>query len=101
MVNRTIRIALDLPGQLIDEIDQYVGRNNLDAFLAEALTEKLERERLGRALKATAGYLPADAYPEWETPEKVSAWVRQVRSVDREFEDRKLGRLKDCDEDPS
>ena len=92
MVDKSVRITLNLPKAMLDEINQFVGRENLDTFLAEAIKEKLKREQLGRALEATAGCLPPGSHPEWETPEMVSAWVRELRAVDQEIADRKLKR---------
>ncbi len=52
--------------------------------MEEAIKEKLARERQKHVLVASVGVLnPAD-YPDWDTPEKVSAWVRASRRVDDE-----------------
>ncbi|MCD6028750.1 MAG: hypothetical protein K0S78_924, partial [Thermomicrobiales bacterium] len=51
-------------------------------------------EQLGRALAETAGSLAAEDYPEWETGEKISAWVRKMRDFDSEATDRKLARFR-------
>lgn len=49
--------------------------------MEEAIKEKLARERLQQALDTSAGVLDPGTYPEWDTPEKVSAWVRTSRQV--------------------
>ena len=54
------------------------------------IQEKMDRERLGRALATTAGFLTAGAHPEWETPEQVSAWVHELRSLDSDTSERQL-----------
>ena len=64
------------------------------AYLAAVLAEALKRERLGRALAATAGSLDRSDYPEWESPEKISAWVHEQHEVDQEISDSKLNRPK-------
>ena len=57
-----------------------------------AIEEKIDRKRLGRALAATAGFLSEGTHPEWETPEQVSAWVHELRSLDGDASERKLDR---------
>lgn len=94
MASETVRAHVVLPKELLEAVDDLVGRRKRSAFFVEAVEEKLNRERLGRALKETAGFLRREDYPEWETPEKVSAWVRELRRADQEATDRKLGRLK-------
>jgi hypothetical protein len=94
MAIETVRAHVVLPKELVDEVDRLVGHRKRSAYLAAVLAEALKRERLGRALESTAGYL-ADSHPEWDTPEKVSAWVRELRAADREIGDRKLHRRED------
>ena len=94
MAIETVRAHVVLPKELVDEVDRLVGHRKRSAYLAAVLAEALKRERLGRALAATAGSLDRSDYPEWETPEQVSAWVRELREVDQEISDRKLNRLK-------
>jgi hypothetical protein len=55
-----------------------------------AFEEKIDRERLGRALATTAGFLAQGIHPEWETPEQVSTWVHELRSLDSDASERKL-----------
>jgi hypothetical protein len=49
----------------------------------------LEREKLARALRETAGSLRGQ-YPEWESPEMVSEWVAARRREDDEWLERRL-----------
>lgn len=88
----TVRTHVVFPKDLVEEVDRLVGQRKRSEFVTEAVEEKVARERLGRALEASAGILAGESYPEWETPEKVSAWVRKLRSVDYEATERKLGR---------
>ena len=55
-----------------------------------AIEEKIDRERLGRAHATTAGFLAEGNHPEWETPEQVSAWVHELRSLGSDASERKL-----------
>jgi len=54
-----------------------------------------EREALSAALEETAGILKDADYPEWESPEKTSAWVRERREEDAARLRRKLARNAD------
>ncbi len=94
MVDQTIRTHVVLPRELVEEVDELVGLRKRSAFFVQAVEEKLGRERLGRALAATKGFLADEAHPEWATPEKTSAWVRELRSVDSAASERKLSRQK-------
>ena len=73
MTRETIRTHAVFPKELVAEVDRLVGRRKRSSFLTEAVAEKLEQERLGRALARTAGFLAPDAHPEWDTPANVSA----------------------------
>ena len=72
-----------LPDDLIKSIDSLVGRGKRTRFVQEAIREKLRRETLVAALEATAGVLAKDDHPEWDTTEKVAAWVRTSRRQSR------------------
>lgn len=47
--------------------------------MTEAVREKVLRARREKVLRETAGALADADYPDWDTPEKVSAWVRRSR----------------------
>jgi hypothetical protein len=47
-------------------------------------------ERQKAALTRSTGILKDYDFPDWETPEKTSAWVRQQREIDGRATDRKL-----------
>lgn len=92
MADETIRTHVVFPKDLVEAIDRLVGQRKRSAFVTQAVAEKIERERLGQALAETAGFMAADARPEWETQEKISAWVRELRAIDLEATERKLSR---------
>jgi metal-responsive CopG/Arc/MetJ family transcriptional regulator len=94
MARETIRTHVVLPKELVEAIDRLVGQRKRSAFVTEAVAEKLQREQLGRALAETAGSLADTDYPEWETQEKISAWVREMRAFDNESTNRKLARFR-------
>ena|SRR5918996_6373012 len=94
MASETIRTHIVFPKDLVRAIDQLVGQRKRSAFVTEAVAEKLQREQLGRALVETAGSLSNEDYPQWDTPEKISAWVREMRAFDNASTDRKLARFR-------
>lgn len=87
-----IRTHVVLPRDLVEAIDQLVGERKRSEFVTEALRERVARERLGSALATSGGILSLSDHPEWETAEKVSAWVRELRATDNATTERKLRR---------
>lgn len=74
-----MRTHLLLPDDLVEGVDELVGKRKRSRFIAEATRERLRREKLLRVLHETAGSLDLSRHPEWETPEKVAEWVRALR----------------------
>jgi len=83
-VRMNVRTNLLLPADLVEEVDRVAGPRGRGRFVAEALREKLRRERLRRAVGETAGSLDRAAYPEWKTSDDVARWVSELRSEDGE-----------------
>ncbi|MDP2935505.1 MAG: hypothetical protein Q8O86_03330 [Dehalococcoidia bacterium] len=79
-----MRAHVILPDDLVEGVDEFVGKRKRSRFVEDAVREKLKRERLGQALKSTAGMLGEADYPEWSTSEKVLEWVRKSREADEE-----------------
>ena len=77
-----MRTHVILPDRLIEEVDEVVGKRKRSHFVEEAIREKLKRGALMKALRETAGVLSPEEYPEWETPAKTAAWVRESRRRD-------------------
>jgi hypothetical protein len=69
-----------LSRSLLDAVDRLFGPPPGGRFVAEAIVEKLRHEQQGRALREATGLLNLADHPEWDTPEQVSAWVREVRA---------------------
>jgi hypothetical protein len=74
-----MRAHVIVPDDLIAEVDALVGPRKRSEFIAEAMREKLRRERLTAAAEAAAGSLVGVDTPGWETPESTSEWVRSLR----------------------
>jgi len=79
------RAHVVLPDDLIAELDELVGPRGRSEYIADALREKLRREKLRRALISTAGILADEDIPEWATPELTSAWIERGRRNDRDL----------------
>jgi metal-responsive CopG/Arc/MetJ family transcriptional regulator len=93
MAETMVRTHVVLPKELLEAVDELVGPRKRSAFIAEAVEALVARERLGKALEEATGFLAAEDYPEWETPEKISAWVRELRREADESTERKLRRF--------
>ncbi len=86
-----MRTHVVLPADLVKEVDRVVGTRKRSRFVEEAIREHLRREALSAALGESAGVLTDEDYPEWDSPEQVSTWVRQSRRGDTERLERQLG----------
>lgn len=85
LVRMNVRTNLLLPKDLVDEVDRYAGPRGRSRFVAEALIERLRRERLREAVERTAGAW--SSHPEFQTAEDVVAWVRARRAEETEIGD--------------
>lgn len=79
MGTERVRAHVVMPRELIEEVDKLVGQRRRSDFMAEAVREKVLRARRDKVLRETAGALAGSDYPDWDTPEKVSTWVRRSR----------------------
>ena len=77
-----MRAHVILPDELIDKVDEVVGKRRRSRFVEEAIKEKLRRDALLAALEETAGVLASADQPEWATSDKVAQWVRESRRGD-------------------
>jgi Arc/MetJ-type ribon-helix-helix transcriptional regulator len=80
----TVRTHVVLPAELVRQIDELVGKRRRSAFIEDAVGERMKRERLRKALAATAGMLRDDYPPEWETPDTTREWLRKIRASGEE-----------------
>jgi len=91
-VEERVRTHVVLPRGVIEAVDRIAGRRNRSEFIAAEVRDSLIRALQREALENTAGVLAGSDYPEWETPEKTSAWVRKLRAEDNRRLERKLRR---------
>lgn len=73
-----VRTNLLLPKELVEEVDRYAGPRGRSRFVAEALAERLRRERLREVVLATAGAWRD--HPLFPTSAAVVDWVRERRA---------------------
>lgn len=90
MSKGVIRTHIVVLEELIEEVDRVAGKRKRSRFVEEAIREKLSRQTLSDALSTCAGVLSPTDYPEWNMPEKISAWVKAGRQEDEARLRRKL-----------
>jgi metal-responsive CopG/Arc/MetJ family transcriptional regulator len=72
------RTNLTLPEDLMREVDQLAGPRGRSRYVAEAVAQRVKRDRLGKAIRESAGVMKGK--PGAMTPEKVTQWVASMRS---------------------
>ncbi len=75
-----MRTHLILPQEMVKEVDELVGKRKRSKFVEEAVREKLRKETLLAAIRATAGIFSDQDHPEWATSEKAAEWVHNLRN---------------------
>ena len=88
-----MRTHIVLPDEVVEAVDELVGKRRRSAFITEAVRERVRREGLLRVLKESAGILKAEDHPEWATSRKVAAWVRKIRRQSERRQKKLYGRL--------
>jgi metal-responsive CopG/Arc/MetJ family transcriptional regulator len=72
------RTNLTLPVALLAEIDDLAGPRGRSRYVAEAVAQRVKRDKLGKAIRETAGIMVGS--PGWMSPDEVVAWVDFLRS---------------------
>jgi hypothetical protein len=67
-----------LPAELLDEVDQIAGPRGRSRYVAEAVAQRVRRDRLGRAIRETAGAMRGR--PGWMSPDETVEWIDHLRS---------------------
>ena len=76
------RTNVTLPEELLREVDELAGPRGRSQFVAEAVTAKVRRERLRKALDETRG--ASVGTPSYMTPEESYRWIRSMREEDND-----------------
>jgi metal-responsive CopG/Arc/MetJ family transcriptional regulator len=72
------RTNLTLPQDLMAEVDALAGPRGRSRYVAEAVAQRVKRDKLGKAIRETAGVMVGK--PGWMSPDEVVAWVDTLRS---------------------
>ncbi len=73
----TKRTHIVIPGQLVSQIDQVVGKRGRSGFLVQAAEKELQRLRQIKALEMAAGTWSEKDHPELKPG--ASTWVKKMR----------------------
>jgi metal-responsive CopG/Arc/MetJ family transcriptional regulator len=72
------RTNLTLPKDLLAEVDELAGPRGRSRYVAEAVAQRVKRDKLGKAIRETAGIMVGS--PGWMSPDEVVKWVDFLRS---------------------
>jgi hypothetical protein len=72
------RTNLTLPEDLMRAVDDLAGPRGRSRYVAEAVAQRVKRDRLGRAIRESAGALRGTALEM--SRDQVTAWVDELRS---------------------
>ncbi len=81
-VRMKVRTNLMLSDELVRDVDRLAGPRGRSRFVEEAVRDRIRRERSRQLVESTIGVLDRTAHPEWSTPDKVAAWVREQRTAE-------------------
>ena len=71
------RTNLTLPEELMAEVDDLAGPRGRSRYVAEAVEQRVRRDKLGKAIRETAGAMVGK--PGSMSPDEVVAWVDRLR----------------------
>jgi len=71
---------LVFPTELLQTIDQLVGKRKRSKFVVEAAKEKIARERFLKALNEAAGAWTDEDHPDLNTNEDIRIYLDRVRN---------------------
>jgi metal-responsive CopG/Arc/MetJ family transcriptional regulator len=72
------RTNLTLPVDLMEEVDELAGPRGRSRYVAEAVAQRVKRDRLRRAIEETAGIFKGTPFEM--TREEVTRYVDELRS---------------------
>jgi hypothetical protein len=78
------RTHVVMSDELLEAIDEVVGKRGRSRFLEEAAAEKLERLALTETLRTTAGVARGRGYSHWRDREAAAEWVRRTRRTEQD-----------------
>jgi metal-responsive CopG/Arc/MetJ family transcriptional regulator len=72
------RTNLTLPQDLLSEVDELAGPRGRSRYVAEAVAQRVKRDKLGKAIRETEGIMVGSPYQM--SRDEVTAWVEELRS---------------------
>jgi metal-responsive CopG/Arc/MetJ family transcriptional regulator len=72
------RTNLTLPKELMAQVDELAGPRGRSRYVAEAVAQRVKRDKLGKAIRETGGIMVGK--PGWMSPDEVVKWVDSLRS---------------------
>ena len=72
------RTNLTLPEDLMAEVDQLAGPRGRSRYVAEAVAARVKRDKLGKAIRETAGIFVGTPYQM--NRDEVTAWIEFLRT---------------------
>jgi len=88
---RTEKMSVTLPKELASEIRSISPQGEISSFFTEALEHYIAYRKQKIALEKGFGAWKNKSHPDLATPEDSTAYVRAVREVDRERQQRLEG----------
>jgi hypothetical protein len=76
---RTQRINITFPGDLLEDFRRNIPRQKRNQFIVELVEREMNRIRLQKALRESAGAWSDEDYPDLMTIEDVNRYVRELR----------------------
>ena len=81
------RSFVQLPPELVVQIDELVGAGKRSAFLVDLAQRELKRQRLLKLLQNPEPVWRSEDHPEWPNGDSDN-WVRQLRAQSKQRFDR-------------
>jgi metal-responsive CopG/Arc/MetJ family transcriptional regulator len=72
------RTNLTLPMELMAEVDELAGPRGRSRYVAEAVAARVKRDKLGKAIRDTAGILVGTPYQM--NRDQVTEWIEFLRT---------------------
>ncbi|MGH2615025.1 MAG: ribbon-helix-helix domain-containing protein [Thermomicrobiales bacterium] len=82
---RRVRVHVTLPDDVVEAVDDLVGRGGRSQFIAETVAAELRRRRLQAVLTEMAESPPSSDGNAWDDWESSAAWVRAQRRGEPPF----------------
>ena len=89
MASKIQRINISIPKHVADDLSQLVPSGKRSHLIAEATRKELQKMKILKVLKKSAGAWTDTNHPDLKTIEDIGEWVDTLR----QFDERRLVRL--------